>query len=42
MLVLPLSGSCRVEVDGERFALTGREDVLPGVTDFAYAPARRP
>ena len=38
LLVLPLAGSCVVEVDGERFALTGRVDVFSGVTDFAYAP----
>ena len=38
LLVLPLSGSCAVTVDGEQFALTGRADVFAGVTDFAYAP----
>ncbi|MEW1959406.1 5-deoxy-glucuronate isomerase [Kineococcus sp. NPDC059986] len=36
LLVLPLSGSCTVEVDGERFELTGRTSVFDGVTDFAY------
>ena len=38
LLVLPLSGGCSVEIDGERFELTGRADVFNGVTDFAYAP----
>ncbi|GAB3451616.1 5-deoxy-glucuronate isomerase [Kineococcus endophyticus] len=36
LLVLPLSGSCTVEVDGERFELAGRTSVFDGVTDFAY------
>jgi 5-deoxy-glucuronate isomerase len=38
VLVLPLSGSCRVDCDGQRFELAGRENVLTAVTDFAYAP----
>ncbi|CAA9315748.1 MAG: 5-deoxy-glucuronate isomerase [uncultured Frankineae bacterium] len=38
MLVLPLSGSCTVDVDGKSLMLTGRADVFSGVTDFAYAP----
>jgi 5-deoxy-glucuronate isomerase len=38
MLVLPLSGSCVVECDGETFELTGRKDVFSRVTDFAYVP----
>ncbi|GAA4454100.1 5-deoxy-glucuronate isomerase [Phytohabitans houttuyneae] len=38
VLVVPLSGSCTVECDGEVFTLDGREDVFAGVTDFAYAP----
>src|SRR5215469_12284734 len=38
MLVLPLSGSCVVTVDGQDLALDGRRDVFSGVTDFAYAP----
>ena len=37
-LVLPLSGSCTVEVDGETFALAGRTGVFDAVTDFAYLP----
>ncbi|CAL9668218.1 5-deoxy-glucuronate isomerase [Actinosynnema sp. ALI-1.44] len=36
--VLPLSGSCTVEVDGERFDLAGRDSVFTRVTDFAYVP----
>ncbi|HEY8372097.1 MAG TPA: 5-deoxy-glucuronate isomerase [Pseudonocardiaceae bacterium] len=36
--VLPLSGGCTVEVDGERFELTGRDSVFTRVTDFAYVP----
>ncbi|QFU87307.1 5-deoxy-glucuronate isomerase [Amycolatopsis sp. YIM 10] len=36
--VLPLSGGCQVEVDGERFSLQGRESVFTRVTDFAYVP----
>ncbi|MFD9736912.1 5-deoxy-glucuronate isomerase [Umezawaea sp. NPDC059074] len=36
--VLPLAGGCVVEVDGERFELTGRESVFTRVTDFAYVP----
>ncbi|MEU9335634.1 5-deoxy-glucuronate isomerase [Streptomyces sp. NPDC048290] len=37
-LVLPLTGACRVTVDGHTFDLTGRTDVFTRVTDFAYAP----
>jgi len=37
-VVLPLSGSCVVECDGERFALVGRDTVFSRVTDFAYVP----
>jgi 5-deoxy-glucuronate isomerase len=36
--VLPLCGSCVVEVDGLRFELAGRTDVFSRVTDFAYLP----
>ncbi|TWP53110.1 5-deoxy-glucuronate isomerase [Lentzea tibetensis] len=36
--VLPLSGGCVVEVDGERFELRGRDSVFTCVTDFAYVP----
>lgn len=38
MLVLPLSGSCAVECDGERLELAGRPSVFAAVTDFAYLP----
>jgi 5-deoxy-glucuronate isomerase len=37
-LVLPLSGGCTVECDGERFAIQGRNSVFSRVTDFAYVP----
>jgi 5-deoxy-glucuronate isomerase len=36
--VLPLSGSCRVEVAGRSFRLEGRPDVFSRVSDFAYVP----
>jgi 5-deoxy-glucuronate isomerase len=38
LLVLPLSGACTVAVEGETFALDGREDVFAAVTDFVYVP----
>ena len=38
MLVVPLSGSCTVECEGERFDLQGRNGVLTGVSDLAYLP----
>jgi len=38
LIVLPLSGSCSVAVDGEAFELEGRESVFSAVTDFVYAP----
>jgi 5-deoxy-glucuronate isomerase len=37
-IVLPLSGSCSVTVDGAELPLAGRESVFSGVSDFAYAP----
>jgi 5-deoxy-glucuronate isomerase len=37
-IVLPLSGGCVVECDGERFEVTGRASVFSRVTDFAYVP----
>ena len=37
-LVLPLSGSAEVVVDGESLPLGGRADVFAGPTDFAYVP----
>jgi 5-deoxy-glucuronate isomerase len=38
MVVLPLTGGCTVEVDGERFELSGRPGVFEGVSDLAYLP----
>ena len=38
LIVLPLAGSCTVEVDGETFALEGRDDVFSAVSDFVYVP----
>src|SRR5215217_4053994 len=38
LIVLPLSGGCTVDVDGEPFALAGRAGVFAGVTDFLYVP----
>ena len=38
LIVLPLSGSCSVTVDGEAFTLEGRDNVFSAVTDFVYAP----
>ncbi|ADB30783.1 Myo-inositol catabolism IolB domain protein [Kribbella flavida DSM 17836] len=37
-LVLPLSGSAEVVVDGETVPLAGRADVFAGPTDLAYVP----
>jgi 5-deoxy-glucuronate isomerase len=37
-LVLPLSGSAEVIVEGETLPLGGRADVFAGPTDFAYVP----
>jgi 5-deoxy-glucuronate isomerase len=36
--VLPLSGTCTVEVEDMTFRLEGRRDVFSRVTDFAYLP----
>jgi 5-deoxy-glucuronate isomerase len=38
LIVLPLNGACTVSVDGEAFALEGRDGVFAAVSDFAYAP----
>ncbi len=38
MAVLPLSGSCTVEVDHHSFAVDGRDGVFSGVAGFAYLP----
>jgi 5-deoxy-glucuronate isomerase len=37
-IVLPLSGSCAVSVDGRTYELAGRADVFAGPSDFAYVP----
>ena len=37
-LVLSLSGSAEVDVDGQAFTLIGRETVFSGVSDVVYAP----
>src|SRR4051794_9854641 len=38
LVVLPLEGAATVAVDGERFALDGRDGVFAAVTDVVYAP----
>jgi 5-deoxy-glucuronate isomerase len=38
MLVLPLSGGCRVNVGGVEYRLEGRASVFDGIADFAYLP----
>ena len=38
LVVLPLEGAGAVTVDGEAFALEGRDGVFAAVTDFVYAP----
>ncbi len=38
MLVLPLSGGCVVECDGDTLVLEGRASVFSRVSDFAYVP----
>jgi 5-deoxy-glucuronate isomerase len=38
LIVLPLAGAGTVTVDGEAFALAGRESVFGAVSDFVYAP----
>ncbi len=38
MILLPLSGSCSVRINSEKFDLTGRPGVFDAVTDFAYLP----
>jgi 5-deoxy-glucuronate isomerase len=38
LVVLVLSGSCTVEVEGERVTLAGRQDVFSRVTDLVYVP----
>lgn len=41
LLVLPLSGSCQVQVGDEEFNLSGREEVWSDITDYAYIPRQR-
>lgn len=36
--VLPLAGSCTVEVEGKRFDVDGRDGVFTGIAGFAYVP----
>jgi len=36
--VLPLAGSCVVEIEHKRFDLEGRDSVFSGISGFAYAP----
>lgn len=38
VLVLPLSGSCVVTVNEDRYELAGRASVFKAVTDFVYVP----
>jgi 5-deoxy-glucuronate isomerase len=38
LVVLPFEGGCTVTVDGEAFALEGRDGIFAAVTDFVYAP----
>ena len=37
--ILPLAGSCRVEVSSKSFQIEGRRDVFSKVSDFVYVPA---
>ncbi len=38
MAVIPLSGSCRVEVEHHSFDIDGRDGVFRGIAGFAYMP----
>ena len=38
LIVLPLEGAATVTLEGEAFALEGRESVFDAVTDFVYVP----
>lgn len=38
LILLPMAGSARVELAGERFEINGRNSVFSSVTDFAYLP----
>ncbi|MEU4996505.1 5-deoxy-glucuronate isomerase [Streptomyces sp. NPDC021622] len=37
-IVLPLTGGCTVQAEGEIIELLGRDGVFSGVSDFAYVP----
>ncbi|MGH7553481.1 MAG: 5-deoxy-glucuronate isomerase [Longimicrobiales bacterium] len=39
LVVLPLSGSCVVDIGEDRIELHGRRDVFAAISDFAYVPA---
>ena len=36
--ILPLAGSCTVEVEGKTFHIEGRDSVFSGISGFAYVP----
>jgi 5-deoxy-glucuronate isomerase len=38
LLVLPLSGACRITLDEGRYTLEGRQNVFEKSSDFVYAP----
>lgn len=38
LLVLPLSGSAIVSVDGEEFELAGRDSIFTDITDYIFVP----
>jgi 5-deoxy-glucuronate isomerase len=38
LLVLPLRGSCSIEVESRRYTVEGRTGVLEGISDFVYLP----
>lgn len=38
LLVLPLAGSCTVEVNGETHKIDGRESIWTDITDYLYIP----
>ena len=38
LIVLPLEGGCTVSVDGDAFAVNGRDGVFAALTDVVYAP----
>lgn len=38
ILVLPLEGSCTVEIEGQSYELAGRPEVWTAITDYLYVP----